>query len=262
VTSTQPRKWDGRATAYAETFAGQCAHAIGPLLDALGARHGETLLDVGTGAGAVAVGALGRGCTVIAVDPEPDMLALAARAAPGAVLVEAALPSLPLPDASADIVVANFVLNHVPDPAAATAELRRVLRPGGRLGVSAWPAAATPLRALWDEVLVDAGIVVPARVPAVDSLGTPDGLAALLVGAGLIVRQAWLHEFEHVVDAELWWSGPARGVAGIGQTYLALGPDGRTAMRAAYDRLTPRHLGSDGLLHLRGAVVLATAVRP
>jgi len=259
VTSLQPRKWDGRATAYAETFAGQCAHAIGPLLDALDPRPGETLLDVGTGAGAVAVDALGRGCTVIAVDPEADMLALAAAAAPGAVLVRAALPSLPLPDASTDIVMANFVLNHVPDAAAATTELRRVLRAGGRLGASVWPAAAAPLRALWDEVLAGAGIVVPARVPAVDALGTPQGLAALLAGAGLTVRDAWLHEFEHVVEPKLWWSGPARGVAGIGQTYLTQDPEGRAAMRAAYDRLSARHLGADGLLHLRGAAVLATA---
>ena len=66
------RKWDGRATAYAETFAGQCAHAIEPLLDALDPRPGETLLDVGTGAGAVAAAAQGRGCAVIAVDPEDD----------------------------------------------------------------------------------------------------------------------------------------------------------------------------------------------
>jgi SAM-dependent methyltransferase len=257
-----PRKWDGRATAYAETFAGQCAHAIAPLLDALDPRPGETLLDVGTGAGAVAAAAQGRGCAVIAVDPEVDMLDLARVAAPGATFVLAALPELPLTDSSVDVVVANFVLNHVPDAATATAELRRLLRPRGALGVSVWPAAATPLRALWDDVLADAGIAVPPRVPAVDVLGTPEGLAALLTSAGLQVTDAWLHEFEHVVDPELWWGGPSRGVAGIGQTYLAQDESGRAAMRASYDRLSPRHLDSDGLLHLQGAAVLATAVRP
>lgn len=261
MTRAPQLKWDGRATAYAQTFAGQCAHAIEPLLDALDPSAGETLLDVGTGAGAVAAAAQRRGCAVIAVDPEADMLELAAVAAPGAALIRAALPSLPLPDASTDIVVANFVLNHVPDQGGATTELLRVLRPGGRLGVSAWPAEATPLRALWDDVLVDAGIVVPARVPAVDALGTPAGLAALLAGSGLTVRDAWLQEFEHVVDPELWWSGAARGVAGIGQTYLAQDPAGREAMRAAYDRLSSQLLGPEGLLHLRGAAVLATASR-
>ncbi len=126
--TTPPRKWDGRAIAYAETFAGQCAHAIEPLLGALDPRPGEALLDVGTGAGAVAAAAQGRGGVVIAVDPEADMLELADVAAPGAVLVRAALPSLPLPGVSVDVVVANFVLNHVPDAGAAVRELGRVLR--------------------------------------------------------------------------------------------------------------------------------------
>lgn len=261
MTTAPPRKWDGRATAYAETFAGQCAHAIEPLLDALDPRPGETLLDVGTGAGAVAAPAQARGCAVIAVDPEADMLDLARAVAPGAVLLQAGLPSLPLPDGAVDVVAANFVLNHVPCAGAAMNELRRVLRPGGRLGASVWPAGATPLRALWDDVLADAGIAVPPRIPAVDALGTLDGLAAVLAGAGLQVRDAWLHEFEHVVDPELWWSAPARGVAGIGQTYLAQDAAGREAMRASYYRLSPRHLGADGLLHLRGAAVLAVAVR-
>ena len=255
------RKWDGRADAYAETFAGQCAHAIEPLLDALDPRAGETLLDVGTGAGAVAAAALARGCAVIAVDPESDMLDLARLAAPGAALVRAALPCLPVPDASVDVVVANFVLNHVPEVAGSVIELLRVLRPGGRLGASVWPAGATPLRALWDDVLADAGITVPARNPAVDALGTPEGLAALLTSSGLQVNDAWVHGFEHVVDAELWWSAPARGVAGIGQTFLAQDEPGRAAMRASYDRLSKHHRGPDGLLRLRGAAVLATATR-
>ena len=62
-------KWGGRAQAYAETFAGQCAHAISPMLDALDLQPGERLLDVGTGAGAVAVAALVRGVRVTAADP-------------------------------------------------------------------------------------------------------------------------------------------------------------------------------------------------
>ena len=262
MTTAPPRKWDGRATAYAETFAGQCAHAIEPLLDALDPRPGAALLDVGTGAGAVAAAAKRRGCTVIAVDPEADMLELAGAAAPGALLVRATLPSLPFPEGAMDVITANFVLNHVPDADAAVKELRRVLGQGGRLGASVWPAGATPLRALWDDVLAGAGVPVPPRAAAVDALGTPDGLAAVLAGAGFAVSEAWLHEFVHVVDPELWWSGPARGVAGIGQTYLAQDAEGRGALRAAYVRLSDRHLGTDGLLHLRGAAVLAVATQP
>lgn len=257
--TTATRKWDGRASAYAETFAGQCAHAIEPLLDALDPRPGEVFLDVGAGAGGVAAAASKRGCVVTAVDPEADMLELAGAAAPHALLVRAALPFLPMADGSVDVIAANFVLNHVPDAGAAVRELGRVLRPGGRLGTSVWPAHATALRSLWDDVLAAAGIAVPPRVLAIDALGTPEGLAALLTGAGLQVAAAWLQEFEHVVDPELWWSAPARGVAGIGQTYLAQNDAGREAMRAAYERVIPSRIGADGRLHLPGAAVLATA---
>lgn len=256
------RKWDGRATAYVETFAGQCAHAIHPLLDALAPQPGETLLDVGTGGGAIAAAALERGCAVVAVDPEADMLELAGPAAPGAILVQAALPSLPFTGGSFEVVVANFVLNHVPDAGEAARELGRVLRPGGRLGASVWPAESRPLRALWDNVVREAGAAAPAPRRAATELASPDALAVLLGREGLQVEDAWLLEFEHMVDPEVWWTGPARGVANIGQTYLAQDADGRAALRAAYVRLSRRHLGTDGLLHLRGAAVLAVATRP
>jgi len=259
--TTAVRKWDGRAIAYAETFAGQCAHAIEPLLDALDPQPGATLLDVGTGAGAVAVAALARGCAVTGVDPEADMLELARLAASGAVLVQASLPSLPFPEGGFEVVVANFVLHHVPDAGEAARELRRVLRPGGRLGVSVWPAASRPLRDLWDEVVREAGVTLVPR-STTGQLSTPDGLARMLGAAGFTATGAWLHEFEHVVDPELWWSAAERGVANIGQTFLAQDADGRAAMRAAYDRLSRRYLEADGLLHLRGAAVLAVAVRP
>ncbi len=55
------------------------------------------------------------------------------RAGSGARVVRAGAQELPLPDASVDTVVSTMVLCTVPDPAAAVAEVRRVLRPGGRL---------------------------------------------------------------------------------------------------------------------------------
>jgi len=63
------RHWAGRAEAYAETFGLCCAHPIERLLDAARVSRGVMLLDVGTGAGAVAAAALRRGARVTAVDP-------------------------------------------------------------------------------------------------------------------------------------------------------------------------------------------------
>nr|WP_300147358.1 methyltransferase domain-containing protein [Propionicimonas sp.] len=258
-------KWAGRAHAYAETFAGQCAHTIPVLLDALDPRPGSRLLDVGTGAGAVAAAAVARGCAVTAVDPAADMLELAAVAAPTASLVRASLPGLPFPDGAFDLVSANFVVNHVPDPRAAVSELARVLAPGGRLGVSVWPDDPTPLRRLWDDVVREAGVRRPesaAPLPSdLDFPRTTEGLAGLLGSAGLRVERAWRHEFSHVVEPDLWWSGVTRGVANIGQTYLAQDEFGRSAMTAAFDRLSAPYLRADGRLQLAGAAVLALAVR-
>lgn len=261
----QRQKWSGVARAYAETFAGQCAHTVDPLVAGLGADPGTRWLDVGTGSGAVAVAAAARGCVVTGVDPEEDMLALASAAVPGATWVRAGLPRLPFADRSFDVVSANFVLGQVDRPRDAMAELARVLAPGGRVGLAVWPSAPTPLRSLWDEVVADVGVPAPDGEPprpdAQDFERTPEGLAGLLQDAGLAVVRAWQLEFCHVVDPGTWWSGATRGVARIGQTYLAQSEEGRTAMTSAFHRLSARYLGAEGLLHLDGAAVVAIGVR-
>jgi len=105
---------------------------------------GETVLDLGSGAGfdaflaAARVGPSGR---VIGVDMTPEMVAQAqANAAKGDYAnVEFRLgdiESMPVGDASIDLVISNCVLNLVPDKAKAFAEIARVLKPGGRVAVS------------------------------------------------------------------------------------------------------------------------------
>ena len=107
-------------------------------------RPGETVLDLGSGAGfdaflaAREVGPTGR---VIGVDMTDDMLARARdnAAKAGADNVEfrkGLIEALPVDDASVDVVMSNCVINLVPDKAAAYREAARVLRPGGRLVVS------------------------------------------------------------------------------------------------------------------------------
>ncbi|MGN8244579.1 class I SAM-dependent methyltransferase [Cellulomonas soli] len=256
--------WAGRAEAYAETFGPLCGRMVGPLLDTVGALTGAELLDAGTGPGAVAAVAITRGARVTAVDPDEGMRRLARLAAPEADVRDGALPDLDLADASFDVVAANFVLNMVGDPRAAARELVRLLRPGGRVAATVWPRPVSVLHQLWEDVTDAAGAQRPASAaplePAMDFARSPDGLAGLLEGAGLSDVRAERVEFVHRVDPDVWWSGPARGVATIGAVLLAQSPDVQVRMRREFDRLSRRYLVG-GMLHLPTAAVLAHGTR-
>jgi SAM-dependent methyltransferase len=100
------------------------------------------LLDAGCGPGSITVGLAARVAPglVTGVDIEASVLrqARALAAASGTVNLsfhQASAGALPFPDASFDAVFAHTLLEHVPDPAVVLAELRRVTRPGGVLGL-------------------------------------------------------------------------------------------------------------------------------
>ena len=105
---------------------------------------GETVLDLGSGAGAdafLAAQAVGPDGWVIGVDLTPEMIARARglAAEKGYRNVEFRLgdiENLPGADSTADVILSNCVLNLVPDKNRAFAEMYRVLRPGGRFVVS------------------------------------------------------------------------------------------------------------------------------
>ena len=105
---------------------------------------GERVLDLGSGGGidvllsAKRVGPTGR---AFGVDMTDEMLALAQRnaAEAGATNVEflkGKIEALPLPAESVDVVISNCVVNLATDKAAVFAEIARVLRPGGRIGIT------------------------------------------------------------------------------------------------------------------------------
>ncbi|MGH2721119.1 MAG: methyltransferase domain-containing protein [Actinomycetota bacterium] len=106
--------------------------------EAIGAAPGERVLDVGCGPGFTSAELLddvGAEGSLVGVDLSEDMLAIAASRCTGrpATFRHADATSLPLPDRSFDAAVAVQVLEYVTDVGAALAEVRRVLRPGGRV---------------------------------------------------------------------------------------------------------------------------------
>jgi arsenite methyltransferase len=107
-------------------------------------REGETVLDLGSGGGidvllsARRVGPTGR---AYGLDMTDEMLALASRNAEeagigNAVFLKGVIEQVPLPAESVDVVISNCVVNLSVDKTAVLAEIARVLKPGGRVGIS------------------------------------------------------------------------------------------------------------------------------
>jgi demethylmenaquinone methyltransferase/2-methoxy-6-polyprenyl-1,4-benzoquinol methylase/phosphoethanolamine N-methyltransferase len=105
---------------------------------------GEAVLDVGCGTGEIAMRAKARSGTtgsVVGIDPAPEMIAVARqKAAQVGVEIDyrvAAVEALPFVNATFDVVVSSLMLHHLPEDLKprALAEIRRVLKPGGRLVV-------------------------------------------------------------------------------------------------------------------------------
>ena len=125
-------KWDDMRKAFFGEGVRQAA------VQAAGVRPGFVVADIGTGTGFIAEAALDAGATVIGVDNSDGMLARVSERFRGRPFEprRGDTDGLPLKDGEADAVLANMVLHHAPDPAAAIKEMSRALKPGGTLVIT------------------------------------------------------------------------------------------------------------------------------
>lgn len=129
------------AEEYARVLDPWLAPMLTRLVDVADVRRGDRVLDVATGTGAAARIAAAAGAEAAAVDISPGMVELARRISPATIRFEVAdAAALPFGDRSFERVLCGFGLSHLPDVAAALAEIRRVLVPGGLLAACAWGA--------------------------------------------------------------------------------------------------------------------------
>jgi SAM-dependent methyltransferase len=180
-----------------EYYAREAVDKTRPFAEALVALvdppAGARVLDVATGPGVVAVEAakrVGPAGEVLATDFIPDwepFVAAAAREAGVTTVSFATMPAeaLGLPDDAFDVALCQFGLMFVPDAPRALTEMRRVLRPGGTVGVSVWSVAEKVGLFLMSRIL---GAALPPPPgdppPSPTSMGDPGLIEGLVAKAG------------------------------------------------------------------------------
>lgn len=200
--------WEEVATEYAEDRLGIFERFGGRLLELLRPTPGSKLLDVGSGSGAVALQAnawVGPEGKVTGSDVAVAMVLLAQQAAKeqgitGITFCRMDAERLDFPDASFDTVTCGFSLFQFPDMSRALAEMWRVLRPGGRVGLSNWgPRFFSPVASLQRDLFREFGLrpllTNPIALP-------PDALQTLL-------RNAAFTAVELIEETdEVWFENP------------------------------------------------------
>jgi ubiquinone/menaquinone biosynthesis C-methylase UbiE len=195
------------------------------LCEALDLRAGETVLDVAAGNGNATLAAARRWTDVVATDYVPALLERARKRAEAEGLQvefrEADAEALPFADESFDVVISTFGVMFTPDQDKAAAELVRVCRRGGRIGLANW----TP-EGFIGQVFKTIGRHVPppagARSPAL--WGNRQRLAELFEPQAASIRSAQRHFVfryrspEHWIDVFRTYYGP------LLKTFAALAP--------------------------------------
>jgi SAM-dependent methyltransferase len=176
-----------------EEIADQLLPGAEVLVEQAAPSEGDRVIDVGCGTGNAALLAAERGATVTGVDPAQRLLDLAAAEAAkrglDATFVVGEAASIPLPDASGDIVMSVFGAIFAPDPKAAADEMVRVLDPGGRILLAAWiPDGAISRAVRFTRQMVSEILEQPPAVPpfewheraALEGLFEPHGFGVSL----------------------------------------------------------------------------------
>ena len=195
--------WEAMAPGW-ERRADEIDEVAAPILEwligALAPQQGDVVLELAAGPGSAGLAAaplVGEGGRVLSTDFSPAMVEVARRRseAVGVTNVEHRVMDaerIELEDGSVDGVLCRFGYMLMPDPAAALAETRRVLRRGGRLALAVWRGAEqNPWVSIAGRLLVERGLFPPPEpgAPGMFSLGDDERLRGLLEGAGFAIER-------------------------------------------------------------------------
>ena len=185
------------AGAYRDTWAPVLLELARVLVDRMALADALRILEVGCGPGLLlpVLGEAAPMAQIVGGDVTADMVALAPAAFDRVVCD---VMSMPFPPAIFDVVVIPFMLFHVPSDTAAIAEVARVLRPSGTVGLSVWGARSDPLAyEVWEECFP----TEPASGPPCSGhsrMDTSEKVRGLLEGGSFTVEDIWVEQLAHV----------------------------------------------------------------
>ncbi|MEK7422493.1 MAG: class I SAM-dependent methyltransferase [Actinomycetota bacterium] len=255
--------FDRAASSYDDVAGSYHDHFGVRLVDVVGVKPGDVVLDVGCGRGAIlmpAAARVGSDGSVVGVDLSPEMVRLARQRADAADISARIqvmdAENLDVPEGAFSVVLCGFGVFFLPHPEAAVAGFRRALAPGGTLGVSTW--GGEDERWSWEDELF--GDLVVERRAVRRPFDQASDLEALLLDGGFddVVVQSVHHEVALAGPEEWWawkWSYSLRGVLEqITPARL------EQLQRDAYTRIAAMPTNSRGGLDLRLEALFAVGV--
>lgn len=211
------------------------------LVEACDVYCDERVLDVAAGNGNASLAAARRGCKVTSTDYVGALLERGAeRARADHLDVEfqtADAENLPFANASFDVVLSTFGVMFTPDQTKAAAELLRVCRPGGRIGLANWTPdgyIGQVFKTLGRHLPPPAGVQPPSRWGVVSHLETLFGPSATSIRATPVMFNFRYRSAAHFIDVFRTWYGP------VHKAFAALPADGAAALEKDLTELLNR----------------------
>lgn len=241
------------------------------MVDAIDPRPGHRVLELAAGTadtGLMAAQRIRPDGTLIATDVAEAMLEAARARARELELDNVEFRAMDaewidLPAADVDAVLCRFGIMLLADPAACAREVRRVLRPGGRLALATWTEREeNPWAVVADDELIRLGVMSPPEEggPGQFSLSEPTKIEELVLDAGFgdveIDQVGLTFAFP---DLDAWWDQMLDMTISLRDAVAALTPQQRDDLREVVDARLAAYVGADGTAQLPGRANVAVA---